>query len=262
MRKKKPLSPRNQQGFIPLIILTVLTIAGVGGTGTIVASQVAVPGDRLYPVKTLTENIRLATSFGEDGQARTQLAIAEEKIREIEKLRESGDDGQRATEAAQRYSEMISSAAQNVASTIQSGQKFDPALAELVTKATSIHLTVLEEAYEKAPDQAKPSIEKAIQEGSKGQEEALKGVSPQRRQEVEQEVGQKKQEVQKKLDILREDGKPVPDIPQLNLGAEQGGSVQQSKEETKAKEETENEKSESKANEKRLEGLEKQLPSY
>ncbi len=211
---------KSQQGFIPIAVLAVLAVVGVGGTGAAVASQGSVPGDGLYPVKTLTENVRLASSFGEENKTKTQLAIAEEKLNEIEKLQERGTD-ENIAEAADRYGSMISSAAQNVATAAQSGEGFDEALAALVTKATSIHLTVLAEVYEKVPDQAKPAIERAMQESTRGQEEALRGISGQRRQEVEQEVEQRKQEVQERLDTLREEGRPVPNVPLLNQGTQQ-----------------------------------------
>ncbi|MBI2334345.1 hypothetical protein HYU96_00940 [Candidatus Daviesbacteria bacterium] len=216
---------RNQQGFIPLAVLAIVAVVGVGGTGAAVASQGSVPGDGLYPVKTLTENVRLASSFGQESKTRTQLAIAEEKLKEIEKLQVRGGDDERIGEAADRYGSMISGAAQSVATSAQSGEGFDEALAELVTKATSIHLTVLAGVYEKVPDQAKPAIERAMQQSTRGQEEALRGVSNSRREEVEQEVEQRKQEVQERLDTLRQEGKPIPRGPvQVPQTPQQGGA--------------------------------------
>ena len=218
---------KNQQGFVPIAVLAILAVVGVGGTGTVIASQGSVPGDGLYPVKILTENVRLATAFDEESKAETQLAIAEEKLKEIEKLQERGiEDEERIGEAADRYGDMISQAAGNVASAAQSGEGFDEALAELVAKATSIHLTVLAEVYEKVPDQAKPAIERAMQESTRGQEEALRGVSNGRRQEIEQEVEQRREEVQERLDNLRQEGKPIPGIPQLNQDTQRRGPAQ------------------------------------
>jgi len=217
---------KNQQGFIPLAVLAILAVVGVGGTSAAVASQGSIPGDGLYPIKTLTENVRLATSFDKESKTKTQLAIAEEKLKEIEKLQTRGGDDEDVAEAANRYGAMISSAARNVAAAAQSGEGFDEALAELVTRSTSIHLSVLAEVYEKVPDQAKPAIERAMQESIRGQQEALNAVSGERREEVEQEVEQRKQEVQERLDTLRQEGKSIPDVPLLNPGSQQRNPVQ------------------------------------
>ncbi|MBI2019865.1 hypothetical protein HYS94_00380 [Candidatus Daviesbacteria bacterium] len=89
----------NQQGVIPLILVAVVGAISASGV-TVAASQKSLPGDALYPVKKVTENVRVATAFSKQGKAKVHIAIAEEKVKEIEKLEEKGKTDQIA-EAAQ-----------------------------------------------------------------------------------------------------------------------------------------------------------------
>ncbi|MEX2028118.1 MAG: DUF5667 domain-containing protein [Candidatus Curtissbacteria bacterium] len=212
-----------KRGFIPIAILAVLSVVGMGGTGAAVASQGSVPGDGLYPVKTLTEDVRLITSFGEEGKIRTQLAIAEEKLNEIEKLQARGGRDEDIVESADRYGVMISSAAENVANAARSGEGSDEALAELVAKATSIHFSVLADVYTKVPDQAKPAIERAMQQSEIGATKALNALNgkpnvDQIRQEVQQRVNEAKQ--QRGMPEGIEPGAGMPDA--IQQGTPQG----------------------------------------
>jgi hypothetical protein len=62
-------------------LLTVLLLAAALGGGTIAASARSLPGDTLYPVKRMTEDLQLVLTFGRE--ARVQLAVRlEERRRE------------------------------------------------------------------------------------------------------------------------------------------------------------------------------------
>lgn len=167
---------RNQQGFITMAVITILALVALSGAGIVALSQITVPGDRLYPIKTMTEDARLALSFDEEAKIKTQLAIAEEKLNEIEKLSTRGINGRKITEAAHHYGEWISAAAQTAADVAQSKEEIDLALVGLVIKATSVHLTSLANVYEIVPDQAKPAIERAIRDSTRGREEVLNAI--------------------------------------------------------------------------------------
>lgn len=80
---------KSQSGFIPLVALVIVGMVSASGV-TVVASQKSIPGDVLYPVKKVVENVKVATAFSEKDKAKVHLAIAEEKVKEIEKLEEVG----------------------------------------------------------------------------------------------------------------------------------------------------------------------------
>jgi len=85
-----------------------------------------------------------------------EVEEVEEEIKEFEKLVEFGDE--------------ISQIAQGIG-------KDTTTVEQLVAQATSIHLTILAEVYEKVPEQAKPAIENAMNvsvENREGMIEALK----------------------------------------------------------------------------------------
>lgn len=182
------------------------------------------PDSPFYVFDTLGEDISLFFAFGDEAKTKKAVAIANEKVAEVQVMAEK-DNEEGALKAAERYGEVISTAAEKLSTAAQSGEGFDTALAELIAKATAIHVSVLTDVYEKVPDQAKPAIERAMQQSARGQEEAVQAVSGEKKEEVRQEVENQRQEVQQKLDTLREEGKPVPSI-QLNQGTQERIPVQ------------------------------------
>ncbi|MEX2012844.1 MAG: DUF5667 domain-containing protein [Candidatus Levyibacteriota bacterium] len=173
------------------------------------------PDSPLYFLDTIGENISLLFAFSAEAKAQKASEIASEKLAETKAMADKGNE-EGVEKAAGRYSEMMSTAAKSLAAAAQSGEGFGVALSELIAKATSIHLSVLTDVYERVPDQAKPSIERAMQESTRGQQEALNAVSSERRGEVEREIEQSQQELQERLDGLRQEGKPIPDVQILN----------------------------------------------
>lgn len=56
----------------------------IGTAGAAAAAQSALPGDLLYPLKQATESVRLALAGSPEQTARLQLALAEERMEEID----------------------------------------------------------------------------------------------------------------------------------------------------------------------------------
>lgn len=67
---------------IPLIIALIVAL---GGGGAAVASQNSLPGDTLYSVKILTEDIREAVTFNTKAKANLEIKFANERLAEIKK---------------------------------------------------------------------------------------------------------------------------------------------------------------------------------
>ncbi|TSC60343.1 MAG: hypothetical protein LiPW15_221 [Parcubacteria group bacterium LiPW_15] len=75
-------------GFSFKRIASAVTLASLllGSTGTVFASQASLPGETLYPVKKLVENVRLAAAIDQKTKADIRLGIAEERLTEINAL--------------------------------------------------------------------------------------------------------------------------------------------------------------------------------
>jgi len=151
-------------------------------------------------------------AFGREAKAAKQTEHAEERLAEAQVMADEGKD-EEAQEAVDAYGSLISDAAANLAAAAQSGEDVDAALANLVTKATSIHLTVLADVYEKVPEQAKPAIERAMTQSAQGQEAALNALSGTQREVVEERVQQQRQQVEERLDTLRQQGAVIRGVP-------------------------------------------------
>ncbi len=67
---------------IPGICITLIALL----VATIALAQTSLPGNYLYGIKTMSENVRLALSFSNTDKIKTHISIAKEKINELEEL--------------------------------------------------------------------------------------------------------------------------------------------------------------------------------
>lgn len=181
------------------------------------------PDSPLYFFDTLFERMGLFFARGAEAKARKALAISEEKLAEAKVMADQGKEDA-AEVAANRYGETISVVAGALAQAAKTGEAFDEALKSLIAKATSVHLSVLSEVYEKVPEKAKPAIEKAMEKSSRGSEGAMKAIElKETRERVREEVKERRQEVKERLEKLRERGILVPSLPPFGpLEGEEG----------------------------------------
>lgn len=68
--------------------LAVMIIAVFGGGGMAFASQGSLPGEKLYPVKTLVENTRLALTVRPEAKERLAIDLAAKRVAEIKTIME------------------------------------------------------------------------------------------------------------------------------------------------------------------------------
>ncbi|MDX1435317.1 MAG: DUF5667 domain-containing protein [Anaerolineales bacterium] len=85
-------SRRENLSPIPLFIVLMIVFALVfgGAFATASAAEASLPGDALYPLKTMVEESRLAISRNADAGADLHLQFAEKRLLEIEKLIAAG----------------------------------------------------------------------------------------------------------------------------------------------------------------------------
>ncbi len=94
-----------------VLILAVIAVFG-GGGGVAMASQNSIPGELLYPVKTLTEEIRAAVAVGAERKTELQAEFAARRVEEIsELLRQDSVDPAGLDIALLRFEEHVARAA-------------------------------------------------------------------------------------------------------------------------------------------------------
>ncbi|HEX2980813.1 MAG TPA: DUF5667 domain-containing protein [Anaerolineaceae bacterium] len=116
----------------------------------------AMPGSNLYPVKIGLETLQLSLASDEK-DLDLQMQFAEDRNDDILQLQQAGryDDIQIAQADFDRYAGMVSTGFQ------QNGA--DPSLEQQWDETVKKNISVLEAVLEKAPEQAKPAIERAIE---------------------------------------------------------------------------------------------------
>ncbi|HHI04353.1 MAG TPA: hypothetical protein ENL45_02295, partial [Candidatus Woesearchaeota archaeon] len=130
------------------------------------------PDSWMYGFKRFFEDLDLFFTFDDVTKAEKHLKYAELRLAEAKEMTEKGkpefvDDLIEEYEDNLEKANEISKIAQQVGKNVTK-------VTELVAVATSIHMDVLENVLEKVPEQAKPSIQRAITSSKRGNEEALK----------------------------------------------------------------------------------------
>jgi hypothetical protein len=84
--------PAVARGFSPILMrfAAVLGVFTLLGAGTSYASEQTAPGDPLYPVKILNEEVRAAIAFGPEAQAEWESQRAQRRLDEAAKLASEG----------------------------------------------------------------------------------------------------------------------------------------------------------------------------
>ena len=91
-------------------IATALVAAMVATVPAVAASASSVPGDLLWPVKQAVEGVKLVAARSAEQLAATRVALAQERLDELERLLQDGR-GDQVAAAAQRLREAIDQAA-------------------------------------------------------------------------------------------------------------------------------------------------------
>lgn len=142
-------------GFIPLVVLAIVGTVSASGV-TVVASQKSIPGDVLYPIKKVVQNVKVATALSEKDKAGVHLAIAKEKVREIEKLEEIGRVD-KIVETAQSLEDSQEEALELVQVAKSEGENVSELTALLKTNLVK-QQAILTKVSAKVPEQARQAM--------------------------------------------------------------------------------------------------------
>ncbi len=130
------------------------------------AKEVSINGQENALRALATENPERATEINLAAiEGRLNRARAKAEGNEVEEVEEALQE----LERLNKFGEEISQIAQGLG-------KDTTTVEQLVAKATSIHLQVLAEVYEKVPEQAKPAIERAMSASVRGREKAVEAL--------------------------------------------------------------------------------------
>jgi hypothetical protein len=137
-----------------------LAIVGAS-TGMAVASQSALPGDPLYPLKRAIENAQTGVQVDEDAKGKTLLDNASGRLDEVDRLSRESDDGETIAETLQAFTDQASEASDLLLSDYaERGQRDSVERLRDFTTNSMAQLTALETLV---PEDARPSLIQAAQ---------------------------------------------------------------------------------------------------
>jgi hypothetical protein len=147
-------------------VLVITILFSLLGVGSVYASEASIPGDLLYPVKLLVEDVRLAFT-GEEQDADLYFQFAEKRLKEVDTLVERGRfEGM--GEALDRFETQIDQAARVIPAENNTGEFPVRRKPVELTENVGKQIEVLTELLETVPDEARPALEYAIEISSKG----------------------------------------------------------------------------------------------
>ncbi len=168
-------------------IFLIITLVFLFSLGTGVLSQETelpdpglTPDSPFYFLETIAEEIVTFFTFGDLKKAERYAALAAERLAEIEALVEKGKP-EFAEKTLQRYEMQLNNSIARAKKAMAKDKDTEEVIEVLakVGQATSKHLEVLAEVYEKVPEQAKPAIENAMKASVKGHEKAVEALKAQ-----------------------------------------------------------------------------------
>jgi len=157
-----------------VILVIVLTLSAIGG-GTAYAAQDSLPGDALYPVKLVTEQMRMMLPGDDVVKAERALSFAERRMGEIEALAEKGRP-QDLNLAVEQYGYAMNMTQTRIERAGNRGLATGNITAR-VANATAKHLLILDIVYDMVPDEAKTAIAHARNVSETGYFHALTALA-------------------------------------------------------------------------------------
>ncbi|MBI2864654.1 MAG: hypothetical protein HYX94_08855 [Chloroflexi bacterium] len=176
-----PMQPLLRRMEMPaLVIAIVIAFTAATGGGAAFASQGALPGEALYPVKTAVEQIQTALAFGDEAKAETHIALAEKRASEIEKALQRQNTAASDT-AAEAFVKEVAEADQRLTTAAGSGKDVSKLLARLKDNLAR-HEKVLAGIGGRAPEQARDALARAAAATEKGLKNASTRVQGEARE--------------------------------------------------------------------------------
>lgn len=132
------------------------------------------PDNPFYPLQRAIERFQLMLTSDPEAKAKLHLTFAERRLAELNETL-AKNQIQYVKELSNDYENEINETGKELNATEGLGRNVTD-LAEYVSNVTYKHILVLERVLEKVPDQAKPSIEHAINVSINGHEQAVESI--------------------------------------------------------------------------------------
>jgi hypothetical protein len=161
--------------LVALIVVFVMVFGGVSATAY--ASQSALPGDALYPVKTSLEVTQISLANDAYLKAQLNLEFAQRRMNEINELLQQGRNSD-VEFAASEFEAYIQKAMEATQFVLAGDPERGAELSRLVSQALLDYAVALKSVLVNAPEVVKPAVEKALlisQDGA-GDEIEIVGV--------------------------------------------------------------------------------------
>lgn len=185
--------------FKPMpIVIGAMIVALLAGGGTAYASQTSLPGDTLYPVKLMTEDVQTAVARSPEKKVEMETKFANRRVEEIKNLQEklknrNGEIKLEVVEKAMERAAKRLDKAEARISEMEEGKLKEKALeaASRLEEALQNHEQILSDLAGEVPDIAEEVLLRAQAKAALHAERALGTIM---RLEKNQEVGEKMKE--------------------------------------------------------------------
>jgi hypothetical protein len=154
---------------LAVILAVVLSLSAVGGTAY--AAQDSLPGDALYSAKLSAEGLMMLAGDDVSRVERT-LNFADKRVREMVALIAEGRP-EDLDLAVEKYCYTLNVTLTRMEEALNKGRSVAGDIASLVANTVAQHLSTLDGLYAMVPDEAKPSIERAMVEALKCYKRAI-----------------------------------------------------------------------------------------
>lgn len=189
-----------QLTFKPMpIVIGAIIVALLAGGGTAYASQGSLPGDTLYPVKLMTEDVQTTVAFDPEKKAGLETRFANRRLEEIKKLQvrlrnKNGEIKPEVVEKAmERAAERLEKAEARIAE-MEEGVLKDKALlaASRLEEALQNHEQLLSDLAGEVPDEAEEALLMAQAKAALQAERALGTIARlEKRDELKERIREK-----------------------------------------------------------------------
>ncbi len=163
-----------------IILITILSFLLLSFGIQVSAQESDLPSPGLLPdspfyfLETIAEEIVTFFTFGDLKKAERYATLAAERLAEVQAVVEKGKP-EFVEKTLERYRMQLQNSIARAEKAQTKGQSTEQVMAK-VGRATSKHLEVLAEIYEKVPEQAKPAIEEAMKASIRGHEKAVEAL--------------------------------------------------------------------------------------
>lgn len=186
--------------LIPLTLIAALILSFSGGI-TVFASQKSLPGDTLYPIKIISENVRVSLISPGAPKANFRIEQAYKRIKEIKKIQERSDNKKTANalikQTSRHFNSHIDDAINQIHDLRDKGQLTEASqIRQKLTLSLGVYREIVNDK-KKEDDDIQKKVENEEEEINKKEEESKKFFTNEKAQEKLDLVSHKIEDVKR-----------------------------------------------------------------